>query len=982
MGLRRTEAQQLHPSSGETLPNRRISGLLTALLTLGALVPTGLAAAGSAVADATTIHVNNTSPVCDDSSADSGTAAVPFCTIQPAVDIAQPGQTVAVTGSTGRDYTANVTVTHSGLPGQPITITSTGPTDPMISAAGKTGVTFTLDGVHDVTASHLAFYSSVVVQNSQRVVLDQDSVLGNTALDSTRFLPGIEIQGADTADVQITRSLARLVRSVAVSIGAQVARTTVSGDVFLQNGGGGIAVNGAVDTAVANDTFTLNCHSAVDVTGAATGTTIENSIMSGDNVASVGTIPTYKCPKESGAAYPELSVSNDAAAATTADYNLVDPGNGAPGYAWDDGIYPTTSAFQATGQGAHDIQADPLLRSDHSTLTDPSPAIDSANPEAPGLTSTDYAGNARVDDPLATNPGGSSTSYTDRGAVELQNPLALGAVTTTFSKGPDTAPVTASVAVSNPWGTEGVTYSFDFDDSSAPDLGRTQSKSPTSTHTYFDPSPGTHDIQAWANLPGKSESVTAVPATVTLVSPSPIRLELSELVDGARSSLWRGVGLSDSSAWSIVSETATWGDGTATDTLTGADLATYSIDSPVFQHLYKKPGTYTATVTAVDFSGARTSQTQTFHLGSSLVPVTPVRALDTRSGTGAPKHKVGPGGIVKVKVAGQNGLPTAGITAVTMNVTDADATADSYVTAYADGTTRPTASNLNFKAGQTNPNQVTVPVGTDGYVDLANAYGSVDLIADIQGYYTTAGSPQGGFITVDAGTRVLDTRSGIGAPKQKVGPGGVVTLDIGSRYYGATAVLLNLTATDSDSSSWVGAYPGGTSLRTTSDLNFAAGETTPNLVLVPVGADGTISLYNHTGHVDLIADVQAYLLPNRGMSFFPVTPFRALDTRTGTGGPKGALGARRSVAASVAGTHGVPVSARNLLLNLTATDVTGNTWLGLMVPGDTPPTTSVLNVAAGQTRPNAAVAPGADLGVYNSSGSVDVIADVNGYYMY
>ncbi len=37
-------------------------------------------------------------------------------------------------------------------------------------------------------------------------------------------------------------------------------------------------------------------------------------------------------------------------------------------------------------------------------------------------------------------------------------------------------------------------------------------------------------------------------------------------------------------------------------------------------------------------------------------------------------------------------------------------------------------------AGQTIPNLVVVPV-VNGKVDFWNAYGSVDLIADIMGYY-------------------------------------------------------------------------------------------------------------------------------------------------------------------------------------------------------------------------------------------------------
>ncbi|XEC32843.1 N-acetylmuramoyl-L-alanine amidase [Streptomyces fradiae] len=54
---------------------------------------------------------------------------------------------------------------------------------------------------------------------------------------------------------------------------------------------------------------------------------------------------------------------------------------------------------------------------------------------------------------------------------------------------------------------------------------------------------------------------------------------------------------------------------------------------------------------------------------------------------------------------------------------------------YPYGTTRTSASNLNFVAGQTVPNMVVVPV-KDGKITFYNHSGSVDLIADMAGYYT------------------------------------------------------------------------------------------------------------------------------------------------------------------------------------------------------------------------------------------------------
>ncbi|OEJ33397.1 N-acetylmuramoyl-L-alanine amidase [Streptomyces subrutilus] len=53
---------------------------------------------------------------------------------------------------------------------------------------------------------------------------------------------------------------------------------------------------------------------------------------------------------------------------------------------------------------------------------------------------------------------------------------------------------------------------------------------------------------------------------------------------------------------------------------------------------------------------------------------------------------------------------------------------------FPDGTVRTTAANLDFTAGQTIPNLVVVPV-VNGKVSFYNNAGSVDLIADVAGFY-------------------------------------------------------------------------------------------------------------------------------------------------------------------------------------------------------------------------------------------------------
>ena len=106
------------------------------------------------------------------------------------------------------------------------------------------------------------------------------------------------------------------------------------------------------------------------------------------------------------------------------------------------------------------------------------------------------------------------------------------------------------------------------------------------------------------------------------------------------------------------------------------------------------------------------------------------RITDTRFSAAA---KPAPRSTITVAIAGHHGVPTDA-TAVVVNLTGTEATADGYVTAYPSGTTRPTASNLNLLTGQTAPNAVIVAPGPDGTVDLYTQ-GGTHLIVDLAGWF-------------------------------------------------------------------------------------------------------------------------------------------------------------------------------------------------------------------------------------------------------
>lgn len=379
----------------------------------------------------------------------------------------------------------------------------------------------------------------------------------------------------------------------------------------------------------------------------------------------------------------------------------------------------------------------------------------------------------------------------------------------------------------------------------------------------------------------------------------------------------------------------------------------------------------------------------------AFVSLPPTRVLDTRSGLGAPRTPVAAAGTVHLDVLGHGGVPNAGVSAVLLNVTVTGTGGSGYVTAYPDGATRPTASNLNFAAGQTVANLVAVQVGADGGVALYNGSGrTVGLLADVAGWYA-AGEPvaaTGAFVSLPP-TRLLDTRTGLGAPRAPVAPTGTVHLQVTGRggvpAEGVSAVLVNVTVTNPTASGYVTVHPDGATRPTASNLNFGARQTVPNLVAVPVGDTGGIALFNGTGgRSDLLADVAGYYLEGDGTqvdgSFVALPPTRVLDTRSGNGTAPGPVAPTGSVDLQVTGRGGVATAdVAAVLLNVTVTRPTAGGYVTAYPTGSTRPTASNLNFTAGRTVANLVavrLSPDGRVTLFNGSGGrSDLVADVAGY---
>jgi hypothetical protein len=239
--------------------------------------------------------------------------------------------------------------------------------------------------------------------------------------------------------------------------------------------------------------------------------------------------------------------------------------------------------------------------------------------------------------------------------------------------------------------------------------------------------------------------------------------------------------------------------------------------------------------------------------GSPLQAVTPSRVLDTREDSAG---RLGQGETLSLDVTGVGDVPS-GASAVVLNTTITEPTASSFLTVYPGDTVKPLASNLNWSAGDTRANLVTVPVGPNGTVNFYNNRGGVHVLADVVGWYGPPGDA-GDRFTASSPSRVVDTRQPLGLSGRfqagqtrqftVAGAGGVPST-------GVSAVVVNATVTNTTGTSFLTIFPTGEEVPTASNLNWFPGQTRPNLVVVPLDANGSISLYNDRGQTDVVLDV-------------------------------------------------------------------------------------------------------------------------------
>jgi hypothetical protein len=356
-----------------------------------------------------------------------------------------------------------------------------------------------------------------------------------------------------------------------------------------------------------------------------------------------------------------------------------------------------------------------------------------------------------------------------------------------------------------------------------------------------------------------------------------------------------------------------------------------------------------------------------FAPADGFTPLPPMRVLDTRDGTGAPTGKVAGGATVVLSLAA-GGVPP-GASGAVLNLTATEADGPGFVTAYPCDAARPFSSNLNVTRGVDVANLAQVRVSVAGTVCLF-ASAPTHLVADLAGYFDAGGTPY----SPVAPARVLDTRIGQGARPGIVGPDGAITLDLSaSAPAGASAVALNVTATDVAGAGFVTVYPCG-NRPVVSNLNVPAGDTRANLAVVPLGPGGTVCLYAQSG-TSLLADLAGWYVPGGGR-VVTQQPRRVMDTRENIGSAP--LQSRTPVTLDLA--PYAPAGATAVVLNLTSVEPSHDGFVTAYPCGELP-LVSNLNVPPRDTRPNLVMVqlgPASTVCLYSQS-PTNLVVDLAGW---
>ncbi len=335
----------------------------------------------------------------------------------------------------------------------------------------------------------------------------------------------------------------------------------------------------------------------------------------------------------------------------------------------------------------------------------------------------------------------------------------------------------------------------------------------------------------------------------------------------------------------------------------------------------------------------------------------------------------------------------AGATAALVNLTAVTPAGQTYVTMWRPRTRRPATSNVNAPDNGVVANSAIVPIAPDGTA-LVHVHSTAHVVIDVAGFFAPAsGAVRSGRMVPVTAARLVDTREASSSTNTYSRSRSSAIVDTvrapvagrnGVSATTADSVVLIATAVNGPTArpGYVSVYAGGEGDPGTSNVNLAGpGDRRANLVVAPLGDDGTIAVKLHrVEHV--VLDVVGFFTDARaGASsngrFHPTPPTREVDTRIGLGFP--ALGAGQTRTLHPAS---VPAGARAVMQNLTTAPSLAPGYLTAFATSSRRPFVSNLNATrAGQVRAAAAItALGSGRASYYSQNGTQLVVDVYGWF--
>ncbi len=321
--------------------------------------------------------------------------------------------------------------------------------------------------------------------------------------------------------------------------------------------------------------------------------------------------------------------------------------------------------------------------------------------------------------------------------------------------------------------------------------------------------------------------------------------------------------------------------------------------------------------------------------------------------------------------------------AYSLNVTAVPNAVLGYLTIWPTGEGQPIVSTLNSLDGRIKANAVIIPAGTPSGSVNVFVTNTSNVVLDINGYFT---EPSGSTLQFYPLTpcRVADTRKAdgdLGGPFLSGGQNRsfpVLESSCGIPD-SAAAYSFNFTVVPKNGGilGYLTVWPEGQSKPLVSTLNDLTGTIVANAALVPAGTGGGITVYP-SNDTDLVIDVNGYFAApgSGGLSLYPLTPCRVLDTRKANGAFNGELTVN-----VLNSPCGPPAASQAYVFNATVVPQGPLGYLTLWPDGESQPVVSTLNALDGAITSNMAIVPNQDgsIDAY-ASGTTQLVLDITSYF--